>query len=129
MKKTYAKNKGGRPSVIESEKKNFKLYCYLNQTENEIYLQFKKMNVGTNSFHLKNALFNYIGNEDNQVKKLNRDTIKMMSDLNKLAGNVNQVAKHLNKNLTLDGASKIEFMKNQREILQLIIEIKQSITI
>ena len=87
------------------------------------------MNVGTNSFHLKNALFNYIGNEDNQVKKLNRDTIKMMSDLNKLAGNVNQVAKHLNKNLTLDGASKIEFMKNQREILQLIIEIKQSITI
>lgn len=127
MEKTYQKNKGGRPSVIASEKKNFKLYCYLDETENEVYIQFKKMNIGSNSFHLKNALFQYIGNDDNQIKKLNKETIKMMNDLNRLAGNVNQVAKHLNKNLTLDGASKIEFMKNQKEILQLIIEIKKSI--
>ena len=128
MEKTYQKNKGGRPSVIASEKKNFKLYCYLDEAENEAYIQFKKMNVGSNSFHLKNALFQYIGNDDNQIKKLNKETIKMMNDLNRLAGNVNQVAKHLNKNLTFDGASKIEFMKNQKEILQLIIEIKKSIT-
>ena len=100
MEKTYQKNKGGRPSVIASEKKNFKLYCYLDETENEVYIQFKKMNIGSNSFHLKNALFQYIGNDDNQIKKLNKETIKMMNDLNRLAGNVNQVAKHLNKNLT-----------------------------
>ena len=128
MEKTYQKNKGGRPSIIASEKKNFKLYCYLDENENEAYIQFKKMNIGSNSFHLKNALFKYIGNENNQVKKLNKDTIKMMSDLNRLAGNVNQVAKHLNKNLTLDGSSKIQFLKTVNEIKESIIIIKKSIT-
>ncbi|KAB2858746.1 MAG: plasmid mobilization relaxosome protein MobC [Flavobacteriales bacterium] len=128
MENTYQKNKGGRPSINAAEKKIFKLYCYLDETENDAFIQFKKMNIGTNSFHLKNALFQYIGNENNQVKKINKETIKLITDLNRLAGNVNQVAKHLNKNLTFDGASKIEFMKNQKEILQLITEIKQTIT-
>lgn len=127
METTYKKNKGGRPPIISSEKKIFKLYCYLDQTEKEAYLMFKKMNVGNNSFHLKNALMQYVGSAP-QKTKINKDAIRIIGELNKLASNLNQIAKHLNRGLNLDGASTIEFLKNQKQALRLISEIKETIT-
>lgn len=121
------KKRGGRPPAKEHEKQNYRLVTYLDQTEKEAYLLFKKNNVGNNSLHLKNALMQYIGSSP-QKKKVNRDVIRVMGELNKLASNTNQVAKHLNRGLTLDGAATIEYLKNQKQILRLIIEIKEIIT-
>lgn len=127
MEKNYKKQFDRIPYSAEHEKQQFRLVTYLDQTENDAYLLFKKMNVGTNSFHLKNALMQYIGATP-QKTKINKDAIKMLGELNKLASNINQVAKHLNKGLSLDGASKIDFLKTQKDALQLISEIKAIIT-
>jgi len=128
MGKIKQKNKGGRPELLEQEKQKNRLVCYLNFEENEAYLQFKKMNIGNNSFHLKNALFHYMGNNKHQVKKLNKEVLRMMSDLNKLSNLNNQIAHHLNKGLSLDGIKTILFIKNHKSIQQLIVEIKNEIT-
>ena len=128
MEEKYQKNKGGRPELQEQKKQKNRLVCYLNDDENEAYLQFKKMNIGNNSFHLKNALFHYIGNEKSQVKKLNKEVIKMMGDLNKLSNILNQTAHHLNKGLKMDGPKLIQFLKDYKTIQQLIIEVKSVIT-
>lgn len=127
MENDSTKNKGGRPLSEEHEKQEYRLVTYLDQTEKEAYLIFKKMNVGNNSFHLKNALMQYVGSAP-QKTKINKDAIKIIGELNKLASNFNQIAKHLNRGLNLDGASTIEFLKNQKQALRLISEIKETIT-
>ncbi len=127
MENNSTKNKGGRPLSEEHEKQEYRLVTYLDQTEKEAYLMFKKMNVGNNSFHLKNALMQYVGSAP-QKTKINKDAIRIIGELNKLASNLNQIAKHLNRGLTLDGASTIEFLKNQKQALRLISEIKETIT-
>jgi hypothetical protein len=127
MEKIANRKKGGRPKTEEHEKQNYRLVTYLDQTEKEAYLMFKQNNVGNNSFHLKNALLQYIGLSP-QKKKIDKDVIRMMGELNKLASNTNQVAKHLNKGLSLDGTSTIEYLKNQKQIFRLIAEIKELIT-
>lgn len=127
MENNSMKNKGGRPLSEEHEKQEYRLVTYLDQTEKEAYLMFKKMNVGNNSFHLKNALMQYVGSAP-QKTKINKDAIRIIGELNKLASNLNQIAKHLNRGLTLDGASTIEFLKNQKQALRLISEIKETIT-
>lgn len=127
MENNSTKNKGGRPLSEEHEKQEYRLVTYLDQTEKEAYLMFKKMNVGNNSFHLKNALMQYVGSAP-QKTKINKDAIRIIGELNKLATNINQISKHLNRGLTLDGASTIEFLKNQKQALRLISEIKETIT-
>ena len=127
MENNSTKNKGGRPPSEEHEKQEYRLVTYLDQTEKEAYLMFKKENVGNNSFHLKNALMQYIGSSP-QKKKIDKDIIQIIGALNKLASNTNQVAKHLNKGLVLDGTSTIEYLKNQKQIFRLIVEIKEIIT-
>lgn len=128
MEKKYKKNKGGRPELQENQKQKHRLVCYLKSEENEIYLQFKNMNIGNNSFHLKNALFSYMGNDKHQVKKLNKEVLKMMGNLNRVANLFNQTTHHLNKGLKLDGSKTIQFMKDYKAILQILTEIKNEIT-
>ena len=127
MENISTKNKGGRPLAEEHEKQEYRLVTYLDQTEKEAYLIFKKMNVGNNSFHLKNALMQYVGSAP-QKTKINKDAIRIIGELNKINSTLNQIAKHLNRGLSLDGASTIEFLKNQKQALRLISEIKETIT-
>lgn len=127
MENNSTKNKGGRPLSEQHEKQEYRLVTYLDQTEKEAYLIFKRNNIGSHSFHLKNALMQYVGSAPHKTK-INKDAIKIIGELNKLASNLNQIAKHLNRGLNLDGASTIEFLKNQKQALRLISEIKENIT-
>lgn len=127
MENNSTKNKGGRPLSEEHEKQEYRLVTYLDQTEKETYLIFKRNNIGSHSFHVKNALMQYVGSAP-QKTKINKDAIRVIAELNKLAANINQISKHLNRGLILDGASTIEFLKNQRQAVRLITEIKDNIT-
>ncbi len=117
-------NTGGRPKISDSEKKKEKIYCYLTIHEKEQYNLFLKNNPGTNSFHLKTALFKYIGLENNQPQKINQNVKAALNELNAVSRLENQIAKHLNKGLKLDGSSTIQHMKNQEEIKRVLSQIK-----
>jgi len=117
-------NKGGRPQKEETRKQKHRLVCYLNLQESNEYQLFLSNNPGSNSYHLKNALLSYIGSSVKQPQKINKNVTAAFNELNAVSRLENQIAKHLNRGLKLDGSSTIQHMKNQQEIKRIINQIK-----
>ena len=124
INKEITKRKGGRPTKAIKKDQLLGVKCSLIERK-VIENKAKESNSSVSEYLRKLGLS---GKIDMKIKTLSKDILQFKGTLNHLAANLNQIAKKRNMNDELNALERAGLDQLSREIKQLAIDLKNSLS-
>jgi fumarate hydratase class II len=115
------KNKGGRPKKAIKRDQQLAVMCSLTERK-LIEYKAKKMSSNTSRYLRELALKGQVGTK---VKVIPKEILSLPATLNRMASNLNQLARKNNRNEAFSSQEKLELQELSGEIKKLAIQLKK----